>query len=457
MGKSLTDSLALYTEKLNYENLSEDVVKSTKLFILDFLLSAMAGYKINKRFSDALVGVYTELGGNEQSSVMFYNKKLSTVDAAFLNAAFGHGADIDDGHRSAQGHPGVVTIPAVLALAEAYGLKGKDIITAVVVGYEFFIRFGQTVNPYHVEKGFHTTGTIGTIAAGAAAAKVLGLSTEQIKNTLGFSCMQASGLLEVVESNQMSKVVNPGKAAANGVFAALLAKTDVKSPLNVIEGRKGFLNAFAPEANYDILTEELGLIHKIKSAYIKPYPSCRHAHGTIDAAINLRQKAGFKTSEIEHVKIYVYPTAIKITGNIFEPKNVDEAKFSLKYNLAVALTKGGFTLKDLDVDNTMNDDILSVIRKTEIIRDDSLENRELGIRGARVEILMKDGSTSMNQVNLPKGDPETQVTNDDMMSKMASCAEGMFDKKRQMEIFDCINHIDEIEDIGTLFELLKLN
>lgn len=457
MGKYITDELASYTEKLNYESLSDDVIKSAKLFILDFVLSAMAGYKINKNFGDALVNVYSELGGNEQSSVMFYNKKLSAVDAAFLNGAFGHGADIDDGHRSAQGHPGVVTIPAVLALAEAYGLKGKDIITAVVAGYEFFIRFGQTVNPYHVEKGFHTTGTMGTVAAGAAAAKVLGLSTEQIKNTLGFSCMQASGLLEVVESNQMAKVVNPGKAAANGVFAALLAKTDVKSPVNVIEGRKGFLNAFAPESNNNLLTEELGAEPRIKSAYIKPYPSCRHAHGAIDAAMILRQKEDFQISEIERVNIYVYPTSIKITGNIFEPKNVDEAKFSLKYNLAVALTKGGFTLKDLDVDNTMNEDILNVIRKTEIISDPSLENRELGIRGARVEIVMKDGSSNVSQVNLPKGDPETQVTNDDMMSKMASCAEGLFDKRRQEDIFKCINRIDEIEDIGMLFELLKLD
>jgi 2-methylcitrate dehydratase PrpD len=457
MKKNLTDELAIYTESLSFESLGEDVVESAKLFILDFVLSAMAGYKINKSFGDSLVEVYSEMGGNEQSSVMFYNKKLSTVDAAFLNAAFGHGADIDDGHRSAQGHPGVVTIPAVLALAEAYSLKGKDIITAVVAGYEFFIRFGQTVNPYHVEKGFHTTGTIGTIAAGAAAAKVLGLSTEQIKNTLGFSCMQASGLLEVVESNQMAKVVNPGKAAASGVFSALLAKTDVKSPVNVIEGRKGFLNAFAPESNYNILTEKLGTEHKIKSAYIKPYPSCRHAHGAIDAAMNLRQKEGFTISEIERINIYVYPTSIKITGNIFEPKNVDEAKFSLKYNLAVALTKGGFTLKDLDVENKMNDDILTVIRKSEIISDDSLENRELGIRGARVEIILKDGSTSVNQVNLPKGDPETQMTNDDMLSKMSSCAEGMYDKKRQMEIFEYINKIDEVEDVRILFELLKLN
>lgn len=457
MKKNLTDELAIYTESLNFESLGEDVVESAKLFILDFVLSAMAGYKINKSFGDSLVEVYSEMGGNDQSSVMFYNKKLSTVDAAFLNAAFGHGADIDDGHRSAQGHPGVVTIPAVLALAEAYSLKGKDIITAVVAGYEFFIRFGQTVNPYHVEKGFHTTGTIGTIAAGAAAAKVLGLTTEQIKNTLGFSCMQASGLLEVVESNQMAKVVNPGKAAASGVFSALLAKTDAKSPVNVIEGRKGFLNAFAPEASYNILTDKLGTEHKIKSAYIKPYPSCRHAHGAIDAAMNLRQKEGFNLSEIERINIYVYPTSIKITGNIFEPKNIDEAKFSLKYNLAVALTKGGFTLKDLDVENTMNDDILAVIRKSEIIRDDSLENRELGIRGARVEIIMKDGSTSVNQVNLPKGDPETQVTNDDMLSKMASCAEGMYDKRRQMEIFEYINKIDEVEDVRILFELLKLS
>jgi 2-methylcitrate dehydratase PrpD len=159
-----TDLLADYVHRLRFEDLPPHVVESAKLVILDYLASAMAGYKINKIFNEAVWTVVGGMGGKKESTVFFRRAKLPASNAAFLNSAYGHGADLDDGHRTAQGHPGVNVIPVALSLAEAHKLDGRDTITAIVAGYDIFVRLATAINPSHLSRGFHTTGTVGTIA-----------------------------------------------------------------------------------------------------------------------------------------------------------------------------------------------------------------------------------------------------------------------------------------------------
>ncbi|MDW7669598.1 MAG: MmgE/PrpD family protein [Bacillota bacterium] len=454
MINDLSNKFADFILDVEYEDLSDTVVEAAKKYILDYFISSMAGYKINSNFNISLIDTINEIDEKSQSNVLFNEKKVSSVNAAFLNASFGHGADIDDGHRTAQGHPGVVVIPSVLALAEAYNISNKDIITAIVVGYEFFIRFGESMNPSHVKKGFHTTGTVGAIASGAASAKVLNLNKEQIVSTLGFSAMQAAGLLQVVESNQMAKVINPGKAASNGVFAALLAKRNVLTPNYIFEGKKGFFNAFSDDIKEENLEEMFSKDFKINTTYIKLYPSCRHAHGSIDAAILLKDKIR-NLDDIKKVNINVYSTAIKITGNIDIPKNEDEAKFSLKYIFATALKRGNYTLNDLDTNKGIDDEIINIINKIEIIQDDSLENREKNIRGTSIEVFLNNGTKITEKIDLPKGDFEVPAIKDDILIKMESCGDNLISKKNQNKIVKYIDEFEKENNLEKLFSLLR--
>ncbi len=287
MSKQPTQLLAEYVSNLQWQALPPEVVESAKLRVLDYLASAMAGYRLNRTFSDTVTGMYRDMGGVKESRVLFSDLQLPAPNAAFLNAAYGHGADIDDGHRTANGHPGIVVIPAALALAEAHHMSGKDVILAVVAGYDVFVRLASAVNPAHFARGFHSTGTVGTIAAAAAAAKVLRLDFEGVRNSISLGAVQAAGVHEISESAQASKPLSPAKAAYGGVLSGRMARLGIEGPLEALEGTKGFLKAFTDKFDFEILQKELGQRFDITRCYVKLYPACRHCHGGIDAAIRL--------------------------------------------------------------------------------------------------------------------------------------------------------------------------
>jgi len=456
MDKKPTDLLAGYVHRLRFKDLPGEVVESAKLFLLDYLASAMAGYKINKIFNEAVYSVVSGMGGKKESRVFFQGGKQPAPHAALLNAVYGHGADMDDGNRTAQGHPGGCVIPAVLALAEAHRLSGRDVIVAIVAGYDLFVRLATAINPSHLSRGFHTTGTVGNIAAAGAAAKALDLPLAQVRHALSLAALQAAGLLEVAESGQMAKPLHPGKAAFNAILAARLAQAGAEGPREPLEGRKGFFKAFADEVNLEILRKNLGKEFRISSCYVKLYPACRHTHAAIDAALELRRNGLPAPGALQKIRVYVYPAAINLTGSIHEPKTTDEAKFSLCYTVATALTKGHFTLRDLDVAKSFDRETRELIRKIEIVSEPRLENRVANIRGARVELVLKDGTARQVEVNLPKGDPEVPVTDADMENKLRFCAEDLFPEKRQRAILRTVKRLEDLNSVNPVTRLLVL-
>ena len=456
MEKRPTDLLAHYVHELRFEDLPGEVVEAAKLFLLDYLASAMAGYKINPIFNKAIWTVVGGMGGKKESRVFFQGARLPAPHAAMLNAAYGHGADMDDGNRTAQGHPGVCVIPVALSLAETNRISGRDVIVAIVAGYDLFVRLATALNPSHFSRGFHTTGTVGTIAASGAAAKVLKLPMEKVHNTLSLAALQSAGLLEVAESGQMAKPFHPAKAAFNAILAARLAQAGAEGPREPLEGRKGFFKAFADEVHPEILQKDLGKAFMISSCYVKLYPACRHTHGAIDAALELRRGGLPSLNQLEKVKIHIYQAAINLTGSIREPKSADEAKFSLAYTVATALTKGHFTLKDLDVAKSFDRQTREMVSRIEIIGDPRLENREANIRGTRVEIVLKDGTARQVEVKLPKGDPEVPVTDEDMESKLRFCAEDVFSEVRQQAILRTVKKLEHLNSVSRLMKLLVL-
>ena len=152
------------------EVIPEETWHNAKLRILDFAASALAGYRINADASRLVADIYLAQGGVRQSTVFFRNEKLPAPNAALINAFYGHGADIDDGNRMASGHPGTCVVPAMLALAEAFGSSPEDVLLATISGYEVYVRLSSAVMPSHVQRGFHGTATVGTVAVAAAAA-----------------------------------------------------------------------------------------------------------------------------------------------------------------------------------------------------------------------------------------------------------------------------------------------
>ena len=404
--------------------------------IVDFFAAALAGYKQNREFNTRVESVVFPQGGAEESAVLFGTGKYPARVAAFMNSIYGHGAELDDGNKKAAGHAGVHLIPAVFALAEKLGSSNEDVLLALATGYEAYIRISSAAQPGLVARGFHSTGMAGTLACAAACARLYHLDPSGIENAIALSTTMTGGLLSYGDSRPAIKPLNPGKAAENGVFAAMLADAGILGPTESLEGQNGWFHAVTDEVHEDFLKGTGHLL--LHDCYFKLYPSCRHTHCGIDAGVALHRKTG--AGEIGEVRVFIYPNAIKLAGIRF-PKDQDETKFSIPYTLACALLNGSYGIADMDPPR-MSDDVVGLIGKIRMIPDESMENREKGIRGTRVEVSLKNGETYSETVLVPKGDPENPLTRDDIIAKLKTCAKGQVPDERLSALVTAVNGIE---------------
>ena len=413
-----------YAAKLRFDDLPKQTIQNTRQFVLDYFAAALAGYRINQPFNTVVTEYFTGLGGSEEASAFFGNRKLPCATAAYLNACYAHGADMDDGNRKAMGHIGAAVISAAFAVAEKYGATEREVLTAIVVGYDVFCRLGAAVQPGLVHRGFHSTGTVGALAAAVTAAKLMKLDADGIYHALAMAVTMSSGLMLVTESGQAVKAINPAKAAQNGIEAATFAKGGIVGGAYPLDSGKGWFHAMSDTVAYDQITDGLGETFCVDESYIKPYPSCRHTHGAVQAIGELREQYGFGADDVKQVRVHIYDNAIRIAGCITCPDNTEDTKFSIAYASACMLVLGHFTLDDLDL-SSISPDVLKATEKIELISDPSMENRDAGIRGCSVEIELQDGNVYQKTILIPKGDAANRFTAAELEAKLRTCGNGI--------------------------------
>ena len=417
------------------QNLTEQDREQLRMLIIDFFAAAYAGYQQNRAFNRAVEKTVYSRGGTEESSVLFQNRKYPAGTAAFMNAVYGHGAELDDGNKKAAGHAGVHLIPAVFSLAEKLGSTQEDVLLALATGYEAYIRISSAAQPGLVKRGFHSTGMAGTLACAAACARLYHLAAQGIEDAIALATTMTGGLLSYGDSRPAIKPLNPGKAAENGLFAAMLASEGVRGPEEALEGQNGWFHAVTESYDREMLKGSDHLL--LHDCYFKQYPSCRHTHCGIDAAIILHSQVF--PEQIASVKVYIYPNAIRLAG-IRIPKDQDETKFSIPYTLACALLQGSYGIADMDPPKRTKE-ILRIIGSIEMIPDESMEDRAKGIRGTRVEIRKTDGTVLSETVLTPKGDPENPLTREDILRKLTTCAG---EKGGREELTGLVRSIEEM-------------
>jgi len=451
-----TQILSKFIYELEYSKLPKEAIETTKLYIADYLAACYAGKKVNEVFNQAVETVLFDMGGKQESTVLFGQGKLPCANAAFLNAVYAHGADMDDGNRKAMGHVGAHVMSTVFAVAETLGSTGEEIITAINVGYEVYNRVAAAVQPGLVHRGFHSTGTAGAIACGAACAKLMKLDEEGIYNTMALCAIQASGLIIIAESGQSCKPINPANAAKTGILSARIIAKGVESSRYPLESKKGWFHAMAGEVDESMITEGLSETFTICESYIKPYPSCRHTHCGIEAALNIRRNIkadGYDTESLKAIRVYIYNNAIQIAGQIKVPQTMDDSKFSIHYSLATALVKGHFNLDDLDI-SAIDSSVLNAIELTELICDATMEDRDAGIRGSKVEVELANGKVYTETVLIPKGDAANPFTWSDMENKMMETMKGNEDCHSIKAIIEKICALDKVEKFSSISMLL---
>ena len=419
--------------------LNESDREQLRLLILDFFAAAYAGYQQNKVFNEAVEKVIFPQGGVEESNVLFHDERYPTRLAAFMNAVYGHGAELDDGNKKAAGHAGVHLIPAVFSLADKIGSSNEDVLLALATGYEAYIRISSAAQPGLVARGFHSTGMAGTLACAAACARLYHLNSEGIEDGIALATTMSGGLLSYGDSRPAIKPLNPAKAAENGVFAAMLANAGIRGPKEALEGQNGWFHAVTDKVHCEMMKRADHLL--LHDCYFKLYPSCRHTHCGIDAGICLHDRVDIKN--IKEVNVFIYPNAIKLAG-LKIPKNQDETKFSIQYTLACALINGSYGISDMDLTN-LKPDVYEMIEKIELIPDESLEDRSKGIRGTRVEVVLNNGKKVEEVILVPKGDPEKPLTREDIINKLRVCARGQASEDTLKSLVEEIESIAGIE------------
>lgn len=443
---NITETLCEFAQLLEYQDLFEETVVQTKRFIADYFAASLAGIRVNRTFNSALMNVMEMLGGKAQSSVLLQKSKFSVTSAAYINAAYSHGADLDDGNRISAGHIGTHVISAVFALAEETKTSWKNVFTAINVGYEFFNRIGGAAQPSLYKKGFHSTGVVGAIAAAAASAKVLGLDKTGIYNSVSLAAVQAGGLIIIDESGQGCKPINAANAAKIGVTSALLAERKIEAPSNPLESKKGWFHAFTDGPEIQNITNELGQVFTINQSYLKLYPTCRHTHSCIDAILEIRKSLfkiqNYSSAMINKIQVFTYPNAIKSAGNILFPVNSEEAKFSISFAVAVALIKGRFTLDDLSM-GLFDEEIHTTAKLVHLIPDASMENRNKGIRGAKICVHLKDGTCFEKVITTPKGEGADSLTWDLLEQKIINCADTLVSHEAAIALLNACKTINE--------------
>ena len=454
MRENATRLFAEFISELDYEKLPLKTKNKAKELLLDYIGALLAGYKESSILSDKLVELIKYNGGVEDATIIGTNTRVPLVNAALANGVVSHVVELDDGHRIARGHPGVSVMSAALPTAEFLDSSGKELITAIVAGYEIFIRVASAVNPSHLNRGYHTTGTCGTLAAAAAASSLFKLDELQTANALGIAGTQAAGLLEVTVDGQMTKALHSGKAAYAGVLSALLAKDGVQGPKSIIEGVKGFAKTLSDECDYTIMLNDLGKIYNIDNCYIKLYPSCRHTHSPIDAALDLIKGNEFKYEDIDEIVIKTFPTAISFAGKIYKPDSPEAAKFSIAYCVCAALIKGSFGLGELEKDCLVDPSIISLTNKVKIESDPSLESVNPKTKGAVVTLTFIDGGILNKRINLPKGEVENPVDDDELIEKFFNCTKHYLRKEDRERVINCVLNIEELHNIKSLISLL---
>jgi 2-methylcitrate dehydratase PrpD len=448
---SLTGKLAAFITGLKFQSLPPEVVQKAKHCVMDTLGAALAGSKT----ADGVIAkkAAEKLSPRKESTLITGKGKVGVLEAALANGIMSHALELDDGNRYAMGHPGVATIPAALALAEKEKRGGKEVIPAIVAGYEIFGRVGAGGNPSHFNRGFHTTGTCGTFAAAAAAGRLLRLNESKMVSALGMAGSQAAGLFAFMADGTMTKTLHAGKAAMNGILAAFMAREGFTGPAYILEDKHGFYKACADSSNPERVVAGLGQNYEIMTTYVKYHAACRHSHAPVDAILDIRSRTPLRLEDIEKVEVYTYTVAAKFIGG----KDVTtpiSGKMSLPYAAAVAILCGRVGLDEFKPKFLNDPDVRALMDRIDVYPDPELDKLIPDHRGARAEIFLKDGRKLTSNILDAKGEPENPGPASDIYDKFCLLAGTVFKAPRIEKILEKVENLEKVKDISELTGLL---
>ncbi len=391
---------------------------------------------------DRALAALAPFSGKPEATVLGRKERLDILHAALMNGISSHVLDYDDTHLETIIHPAGPVASAILALAEKQKTSGAELLHAFILGVETECRIGKAVYPWHYERGYHITGTAGIFGAAAASGKMLRLNEQQMVWALGISATQSSGLKEMFGT--MCKPFHPGRAAQDGMTAALLAAQDFTSSDRGIESDRGFAFVMSGERDFSAITDGLGETFEVTRNTYKPFACGIVIHPIIDACLQLRNEHQVTADAIERIDLRVNPLVLELTGKK-TPVTGLESKFSVYHSAAVAVIKGAAGPKEYTDAVVRDPQIISLRDRVNAVPEEVVAEDE-----AFATITLKDGRTLTQHVEHAIGSLERPMSNADLEVKFRGLADGVLSTEETEKLMSLCWAIQSSSDAGEI-------
>ena len=435
----VTRILARYLVESKYADIPAPVRHEAARALLNCVGCAI-GSSRHETVENALAAL-REFSGPPQAAVLGRSERLDILQAALINGISTHVLDYDDTHARAV-HPSAPVLPALLAFAEWRKTSGAELVHAFVLGVETECRIGLSVFPEHYDRGWHITGTAGVFGAAAAAGKLLGLNEQQMTWALGIAATQAAGLREMFGS--MCKSLHPGRAAQNGLTAALLASKNFTSSERAIEAPCGFAQVLSTKFEPAVITNGLGEHFELSSNMYKPYACGLVVHAAIDGCIQLRDQHGLAPEAIESMELTVCPIVLELTAKP-EPRTGLEGKFSVFHAAAAAIVFGAAGEPQFSDASVRDPRVVGLRRKIRITPDKTLRKTE-----AKIAIHLKGGGLRSIHVEHALGTLQRPMNDADLEVKFRALTDGIISQQQAGDLIGLCWSVDTLPDAGEI-------
>lgn len=448
-----TRTLAKFVAQSKYDDLPAKAVEHAKHLILDHF--GVALFSSRTKWGQIAVNYAKEFSFKSDCTVYGQPWRTSAQHAAFANGLCAHGYELDDTHEGGGGHPGAPTIPAAVAIAEKEKKSGRDFILGVVMGYELIGRIGKALGR-EASKQHHSTGQIGVFGAAGAAAKIMGLPEEGIRNALGIAGAMASGVMEFAEDPEgtMIKRLYGGWPAQSGVVAATLARDGFTGPATIIEGRYGFLRSISTKFSLEPLTANLGQDYELLHTGFKPYASGRIFHPLIEAIDQLKREHGVTSEKVE--KIIIGATEKMLNQHmVYEPKSMMSAQYSLPFTTALAIHRDLMDPINYSEDAIWDKAVVATSHKVEAVFDPEIDAGYPTRHSARVTVRLVGGKEVTATVWDPRGSSAKPLTYEELTGKFRNVTRRIFSDGHIDRIIAEVEKLDKAGSVESLCSVLR--
>jgi len=420
----VTRLLARFVVDSKWSDISEAARKEAARSIVNWVGCALGGAR--HETVDCALSALSEFSGPRAATVLGRKERLDILHASLLNGISSHVLDFDDTHLETIIHPAGPVLPVLLALAERQAMSGADFLHAFILGVEVECRIGMSVYPWHYDQGYHITGSAGVFGAAAAAGKILGLDEKQMTWALGIAATQSSGLREMFGT--MCKPFHPGRAAQNGLTAALLAAKNFTSSEQSLEAPRGFAHVLSEERDFSKLTRGLGETYEITRNTYKPFPCGIVIHPAIDACIQLRNEHSLRASDIARVELRVHPLVLELTGKKTPMRGL-EGKFSVYHSAAVALLRGVVGQREYSDEAVRDPEVMALRDRVTATVDPGVREEEVFAR-----VVLASGRSLEKHIEHVVGSLENPLSDGDLETKFRGQADSVLSASQAQEL-----------------------